>query len=90
MQKFVADVTGYYSAVALPTSVYFTHYTCTPDQRCLKGGQDYPLDKHYPVGKANGFRDTGLLDGDISGGQRYPNLEQLGPVLSCLEQKMRS
>ena len=23
---------------------------------------------HYPVGKDNGFRDTGLLDGDISGG----------------------
>ena len=36
MQRFVADVTGYYSAVALPTSVYFTHFT--PGQRCLKGG----------------------------------------------------
>ena len=84
MQKFVADVTGYYSAVALPTSVYFTHFT--PGQRRLKnennGGTEWQgiqqllqkVDRtihwinHYPVDKDNGFGDTGLLNGDISGG----------------------
>ena len=66
MQKFVADVTSYYSAVALPTSVYFTHFT--PGQRRLKVDRTIHWINHYPVDKHNGFRDTGLLNGDISGG----------------------
>ena len=66
MQKFVADVTGYYSAVVLPTSVYFNHFT--PGQRCLKVDRTIHWINHYPVDKDNGFRDTGLLNGDISGG----------------------
>lgn len=67
MQRFVADVTGYYFVVALTTSVYFIHYT--PGQRCLKVDRTIHCQiNHYPVDKANGFRDSGLLDGDISGG----------------------
>ena len=67
MQRFVADVTGYYSAVALTTSVYFTHYTVLA-KYVLKVDSTIHWINHYPVDKANGFRDSGLLDGDISGG----------------------
>ena len=55
-----------YFVVALTTSVYLTHYT--PGQRCLKVDRTIHWINHYPVDKANGFRDSGLLDGDISGG----------------------
>ena len=33
----------------------------------------------YPKDSAIGFPNTYPLDGDLSGGQRYPALEQLGP-----------
>ena len=37
--------------------------------------------KIYPVDNAIGFSNTYLLNSDLSGGQRYPRLEQLGPGL---------
>ena len=35
----------------------------------------------YPLDSAIGFPNIYPLDSDLSGGQRYPVLEQLGPVL---------
>ena len=34
---------------------------------------------HYPLDNSIGFASVYLLDGDLSGGQRYPSFEQLGP-----------
>ena len=36
---------------------------------------------HYPLDNSIGFASVYPLDSDLSGGQRYPSLEQLGPVL---------
>ena len=35
----------------------------------------------YPLDSAIGFPNTYPLDRDLSGGWRYPTLEQLGPVV---------
>ena len=34
---------------------------------------------HYPLDNSIGFASVYLLDSDLSGGQRYPSFEQLGP-----------
>ena len=34
---------------------------------------------HYPVDNSIGFASVYPLDSDLSGGQRYPSFEQLGP-----------
>ena len=36
---------------------------------------------HYPLDNSIGFTSVYLLDSDLSGGQRYPSFEQLGPDL---------
>ena len=36
---------------------------------------------HYPLNSTFGFPNTYPLDRDLSGGWRYPTLEQLGPVV---------
>ena len=36
---------------------------------------------HYPLDNSIGFASVYLLDSDLSGGQRYPSFEQLGPGL---------
>ena len=36
---------------------------------------------HYPLDNSIGFPSVYLLDCDLSGGQRYPSFEQLGPDL---------
>ena len=49
---------------------------------------------HYPLGNSIGFASVYPLDSDLSGGQRYPSFEQLGPdqcsffswVLSTLDE----
>ena len=35
---------------------------------------------HYPGNNSIGFASVYPLDSDLSGGQRYPSFEQLGPV----------
>ena len=35
----------------------------------------------YPLDNSIGFASVYLLDSDLSGGQRYPSFEQLGPDL---------
>ena len=35
---------------------------------------------HYPLDNSIGFAIVYPLDRDLSGGQRYPSFEQLGPV----------
>ena len=34
---------------------------------------------HYPLDNSIGFASVYLLDSNLSGGQRYPSFEQLGP-----------
>ena len=34
---------------------------------------------HYPADNSIGFASVYPLDSDLSGGQRYPSFEQLGP-----------
>jgi len=34
---------------------------------------------HYPLDNSIGFTSVYLLDSDLSGGQRYPSFEHLGP-----------
>ena len=36
---------------------------------------------HYPLDNSIGFASVYLLDSNLSGGQRYPSFEQLGPGL---------
>ena len=39
---------------------------------------------HYPADNSIGFASVYPLDSDLSGGQRYPSFEQLGPdLLKC-------
>ena len=39
----------------------------------------------YPLNSAIGFPSTYRLDGDLSGGKRYPASEQQGPGFSCCD-----
>ena len=36
---------------------------------------------HYPLDNSIGFASVYPLDSDLSGGQRFPSFEQLGPTL---------
>ena len=36
---------------------------------------------HYPLDNSTGFTSVYPLDSDLSGGQRYPSFEQLGPAI---------
>ena len=43
---------------------------------------------HYPLDNSIGFASVYLGESDLSGGQRYPSVEQLGPdVQTRVEQK---
>ena len=44
---------------------------------------------HYPADNSIGFASVYPLDSDLSGGQRYPSFEQLGPVKQRLHKFRR-
>ena len=50
-----------------------------PSPGCLKVDNAFCWVNHYPADSVVCFVETSLLDSDLSGGQRYPALEQLGP-----------
>ena len=39
---------------------------------------------HYPLDNSIGFDSVYPLDSDLSGGQRHPSFEQLGPAINLL------
>ena len=42
---------------------------------------------HYPLDNSTGFASVYLLDSDLSGGQRYPSFELLGPGCFILSER---